>query len=93
MYIATDITKLERERCKKVVAELKTQRSSGESNVTICNGVIVPRCPHPDSNSTVHKSAQTSKGSPGQSNQSSWCKCWCWWCGGTWCAIHWPILK
>ena len=71
VYIATDMTKVERERHKKVVAELKRRRSSGESNFIIRNGVIVSRRPHPDTNSAAHTSAQTSKGPPGQSNQSS----------------------
>jgi len=44
--IATDMTKLERERHKKVVAELKRQRSSGESNLTIRNSVVVSHHPH-----------------------------------------------
>jgi len=46
VYIVTDMTKLERERHKKVVAELKRRRSSGESNLIIRNGVIVSRHNH-----------------------------------------------
>jgi len=47
------MTKVERERHKKVVAELKRRRSSSESNLTIRNGVIVYHRPHPDTNSTA----------------------------------------
>jgi len=71
VYIAIDMTKVERERRKKVVAELKRRRSSGESNLTIRNGVIISCRPHPDTNSTARTSAQAAKGPPGQSNQSS----------------------
>lgn len=46
VYIVTDMTKLERERHRKVVVELKRRRSSGESNLIIRNGAIVSRRTH-----------------------------------------------
>ena len=43
VFIALDMTKLERERHKKVVEELKRRRSNGESGIFIRNGNIVQR--------------------------------------------------
>ena len=74
VYIVTDMTKLERERHKKVVTELKRRRSSGETDLIIHNGNIVFRLPRTEPmqhNSAVHTSAQTPKAPTGGSSQSS----------------------
>ena len=72
VYINTDMTKLEREKHRKVVAELKRRRSSGESNLIIRNGTIVSRRSPPDTmqvnSEAVHSSAQTSEGPSDQSS-------------------------
>ena len=73
VFIALDMTKLERERHKKVVEELK-RRSNGESGIFIRNGNIVQRRSHPKTmqHSTVAAAPAESSSRPsGQSNQSS----------------------
>ena len=45
VYIAPDMTKLERTKYKKLVEELKTRRQQGEQNLIIRNGVIITREP------------------------------------------------
>jgi len=75
VYIVTDMTKLERERHRKVVSELKRRKLSGESNLIIRNGAIVSCRTHSadtmQTESTVHSTATTSKGPLGQPNQFS----------------------
>jgi len=69
------MTKLGRERHRKVISELKRRKLSGESNLIIHNGAIVSRRTHStdimQTESTVYSTATTSKGPSGQSNQSS----------------------
>ena len=43
VYISTDMTKLQREKHRKLVQELKQRREGGEKNLIIYNGGIVPR--------------------------------------------------
>ena len=53
MYLLfSDRTKFEREKHKKLVAELKERRTKGESGLIIRNGAIVARPPRPGSNPT-----------------------------------------
>ena len=66
VFIATDMTKLERGKHKKIVEELKRRRSNGESGIFIRNGNIVQRRPRPEA---VQCSAATS--APVESNTSS----------------------
>ena len=54
VFIVPDRTKFEREKHKKLVAELKERRTKGESGLIIRNGAIVARPPRPGSNPTTN---------------------------------------
>ena len=54
VFIVPDRTKFEREKHKKLVAELKERRTKGESGLIIRNGAIVARLPQPGSNPTTN---------------------------------------
>ena len=54
VFIVPDRTKFEREKHKKLVAELKERCTKGESDLITRNGAIVARPPRPGSNSTTN---------------------------------------
>ena len=62
VYIAPDRTKMEREKHRKLVDELKRRRSSGEQNLVIRNGVIV---------SIIRRHQSSVPSNPSTSNQHS----------------------
>ena len=62
VYIAPDRTKMEREKHRKLVDELKCRRSSGEQNLVIRNGVIV---------SIIRRHQSSAPSNPSTSNQHS----------------------
>lgn len=74
VYIVNDKTKVERERHKQVIIELKRRRSNGETNIFVRNGNIVSGRPHTEpmqQNSAVHTSTSSPITPVGNSNQSS----------------------
>ena len=60
VYIAPDMTKLERAKHKKLVDELKRRRQQGELNLVIKNGTIVQRQLVQSTSTTVNVTALTS---------------------------------
>ena len=60
VYIAPDMTKLERAKHKKLVDELKRRRQQGELNLVIKNGIIVQRQLVQSTSTTVNVATPTS---------------------------------
>jgi len=59
IYIAPNMTKFQRKKCRKLVDELRSRKANGETNLIITNGVILTKKPHNQnaSNTSSHSAS------------------------------------